>query len=271
MIKTIAAPANLSEHAFAETPFLTATQALMRRWWWRYKRQPFTIVLSLIQPAIWLLLFSNLFAHTATTGAESYLSFMTAGVIVMTVFNGALGGGVNILFDKETGLLKRMMVAPIPPLAILASRFAFVLVISTVQVLLIVLSAILLGVEIATGVGGICLILLVGVLIGMGITALSIALAYFLPGHGQFFAITGFVSLPLIFTSNALAPLEQMPMWLQSIARLNPLTHAISSVRSLILDGMDWSLLLQMSGVIILFDLLMILLCVKAMHRVFDR
>lgn len=252
------------------TPYLRATMALTKRWLWRLKREPAGLATALIQPALWLILFGNLFAQGTVVTGYSYIAFMTAGVVVMTVFNGALSGGMEILFDRESGMLQRLLTAPISSSTILTSRFAFVLVLTSVQTLLILLVAASLGVHIASGTAGLVLILMVGILLGIGITALSMALAFGLQGHSQFFSIIGFLSLPLIFASNALAPLANMPSWLQWIARLNPMTYAISSVRTLILHGFDWGLLVSMGGIITAFDVLMVLVSLWAMKRALD-
>ena len=159
---------------------------------------------------------------------------------------------------------------PIPPAAIFASRFVFTLGLAAGQALIILLTALILGVRITSGLSGLLLILAAGVLLGIGITAISVALALALRGHGQFFSITGFISLPLIFTSNALAPLEMMPPWLQWLSRFNPMTYAISAVRKLILEGIDWPLLASMSGVIIVFNVAMVGTCLWAMRRALD-
>jgi len=244
--------------------------ALTKRWLWRLKREPAGLATALIQPALWLILFGNLFARGNVVTGYSYIAFMTAGVVVMTVFNGALSGGMEILFDRESGMLQRLITAPISSSTILTSRFAFVLVLTSVQTLLILLVAASLVVQIASGTAGLLLILMVGILLGIGITALSMALAFGLQGHSQFFSIIGFLSLPLIFASNALAPLANMPSWLQWIAQLNPMTYAISSVRALILQGFDWGLLVSMGGIITAFDALMVLISLWAMQRALD-
>lgn len=249
------------------TSFSRATWAMTKRWLWRMRRAKSDIILSLIQPAVWLILFGNLFADSQVVSDYSYIAFMTAGVVIMTVFNGALNGGVELLFDRETGLLQRLMAAPIPATSLLASRLIVVVCVTTTQALLILLVALAMGVRLASGGWGILLILLVGALLGVGITAVSMALAFGLANHSQFFAIIGFLSLPLIFASNALAPLEIMPTWLQKLAQLNPLTYAITSCRQLILYGFDWETLLQMGIVIGLFDVVASIACLWVLRR----
>lgn len=237
------------------TPFPKALKALTRRWFWHLKREPAGLISSLLQPALWLILFGNLFKNSDVISGYSYIAFMTAGVIVMTVFNAAISGGVEILFDRESEFLQRLIATPIPPLAIYASRFIFIIAVSTLQALIIILVAFLMGTDIAANALGLILIMLVGIILGAGIAAISMAMALALKGHGQFFSIIGFISLPLTFASNALAPMEIMPPWLQFISRLNPLTYAITTIRSLILEGVDWSLIGQMAIILLGFDL----------------
>lgn len=259
-----------SEIRSRETPFGRATLALTKRWVVRLKREKTGLFVALIQPAVWLILFGHLFSDAAVVTTHSYIAFMTAGVVIMTVFNGALNGGVELLFDKETGMLKRLVAAPIPPASILASRFLFVVALTSAQALIILLIAMLLGVGISSGIVGLGTILVVGLLLGIGITAVSMALAFGLYGHGQFFSIIEFVSLPLIFASNALVPLEKMPTWLQWIAHVNPMTYAIGSVRTLILEGFHLSVMASTAGVLLVFDVAMILLCLWTMGRALD-
>ncbi len=252
------------------TPFLPASAALAKRWFWRLKREPAGLASSLLQPAVWLILFGHLFERGTVVTEHTYIAFMTAGVIVMTVFNAALGGGVEIMFDRETHMLQRLIATPIHPAAIFASRFVFVIGLAGAQALIIILVSLFLGVRIAAGVGGLVLILATGILLGVGITALSVTLALLLRGHGEFFSVLSFVSLPLIFASNALAPLDLMPPWLRWLARLNPMTYAISNVRELILGGIEWTLLGSMGGVLIAFDVAMVGVCLAVMKHALD-
>jgi len=250
-----------------KTPFSRSTFALARRWFQRLEREPAGLAASLVQPVIWLVLFGSLFTNVVTISQYGYIAFMTAGVVVMTVFDGALSGGVELLFDRESGMLRRLVAAPISPSSIIASRMFFVLAIAGLQSLLVLLVANLLGVNIASGPAGVGLVLLTSLLLGVGILSASMALAFGLSGHAQFFSITGFISLPIIFASSALAPLSQMPPWLRAVASVNPLTYAINGVRNLILQGFDWVTLGSMLLVLIVFDLSMFAIAIWTMRR----
>lgn len=252
------------------TPFFKALGGLTQRWFWHLKREPAGLISSLLQPALWLVLFGNIFENSAVVTDYSYIAFMTSGVIVMTVFNAAIAGGVEILFDRESELLQRLIATPIPPLAIYASRFIFIIAISTLQAVIILGIAFLMGVQLAANALGLILIVLTGILLGAGIAALSMAMALGLHGHAQFFSITGFISLPLTFASNALAPLEMMPTWLQFVSRLNPLTYAINVIRSLILEGLDLALIGQMTTILLGFDLVAVLILIILSKRAID-
>ena len=127
-------------------------------------------------------------------------------------------------------------------------------------------AAALLGVRLATGLPGLLAVLAIAGLFGIGVTALSMALAFALRGHSQFFAIIGFVSLPSVFVSNALVPLSQMPPWLASLAALNPMTYAIGAVRLLVLDGFFWGPTLSTGAVLAGFDAAALAVAVVAMR-----
>src|SRR5712691_7321844 len=195
--------------------------ALTMRWVRRLSREKFSMLFTLFQPMVfWLIFFGNLFQRTANTEvvqAPSYIAFLAAGVVVMTILNNGLAGGTDLLFDKENGFLERLMSTPISRTSVVISRFLFVMSITSLQVLVI------LGVA-----------YLIGLLFGVGLTAISMALAFSVKSHGDFFSMLGFLSLPMSFLSTALVPLAAMPAWMAFLARLNPMTWAIDAVRPLI-------------------------------------
>jgi ABC-2 type transport system permease protein len=97
--------------------------------------------------------------------------------------------------------------------------------------------AVIIGAGVAAGPLGVIAILAIAGVLSMASTAVFMGLAYRVPTHGTFFAITGFVTLPLVFMSNAFVPVDAMPSWMAVVARLNPLTYAIEAMRILVLEG----------------------------------
>jgi ABC-2 type transport system permease protein len=250
--------------------FVQETWAMTRRWLQRLRREQTNVIFTIIQPLLWLFLFGNLFKNAAAIpgmAGGNYLAFMVAGVVVMTVLNSGMFGGMEVMFDKETGFLERLLVAPIHRGTLIVSRFIFVSGITTMQSLLILGLASLIGVHIAGGLGGIALILVIGMMLGIGLIAISNALAFAMKGHAAFIGIISFVTLPLIFLSSALVPRSVMPAWMAWLALLNPMTYAIEGVRSLVLTGWDWPLLLKLMAVLLLFDVVCVTLGVRVFRR----
>jgi len=234
--------------------------ALTMRWVRRLSREKFSMLFTLVQPMLfWLIFFGNLFQRAADTQVfqvENYMSFLAAGVVIMTVLNNGLSGGVDLLFDKENGFLERLMATPIHRTSIILSRYLFVITITSLQILVILAVAFLFGVTPETGLLGVAVILFIGMLFGIGLTAISLALAFSVKSHGDFFSVLGFLSLPMIFLSSALVPLTAMPGWMRAVAFLNPMTWVIEAVRPLIISG--WAAALPQVaiaiGILVVFD-----------------
>ncbi|HEY9749563.1 MAG TPA: ABC transporter permease [Allocoleopsis sp.] len=224
--------------------FVQETLALTRRLFIQLQRRPSTLIAGIIQPLMWLVLFGALFQNVPQGlfgDSQSYGQFLGAGIIVFTAFGGALNAGLPVMFDREFGFLNRLLVAP------LASRFSivvasaiFITTLSLIQTAVIVSAIAFLGAGLPNvlGLGVVTLIVFALVL---GVTGLSLGLAFALPGHVELIAVIFVTNLPLLFASTALAPLSFMPRWLQVVATLNPLSYAIEPIRYLYLHN-DWAL-----------------------------
>jgi len=231
--------------------------ALTLRWWWHLKRQPYTLTFGLFQPLIWFLLFGQLFKNAVRAPGVpegQYLSFITAGVLVLTTTLNGLMGGMELIFDRETRILHRILVAPIGRSSFLWSRFIYVMGLSLAQALLVLGVAGVFGVRVKTGVTGLAVLTgLVG-LLAAGLTTLSLGLAFTLKHHSDFFTIVGMLNLPVMFLSSALMPLESMPAWMAAMAQVNPMTFAIEAARTLMLRGWEWRQLAVSAAGLLVFD-----------------
>jgi ABC-2 type transport system permease protein len=161
------------------------------------------------------------------------------------------------------------MSTPISRTSVVISRFLFVMTITSGQVLVILGVAYLFGVHPVTGFGGVAVIILIGLLFGVGLIAISMALAFSVKSHGDFFSMLGFLSLPMIFLSSALVPLSAMPGWMAVLARLNPMTWAIDAVRPLILSG--WAAALPKIGIVVVVMIAFDSICLWGAARAFRR
>jgi ABC-2 type transport system permease protein len=215
-------------------------RALLRRWHLLFIREPVHLVLALLQPAFWLVFFggaTNRIVDHRAVGTADYVTFILPGVIVFTIIGTAISGAVPLLWDKETGYFAMLMSMPLARSSVLLSRLVFQALVSTVQAVLILVAARVIGVRPHGQLVGLALVPLAAALLAAALTSLFLVLAYACPGHNTFFAVTGFVTLPLLLTSNAFVPLSAMPGWMAVVAHLNPVTYTIGSIRALLLDG----------------------------------
>ncbi len=222
--------------------FLQEVSALTKRLFLQLIRRPSTLVAGILQPLIWLILFGALFTNAPIDflpGGIDYGRFLGAGIIVFTAFSGALNAGLPVMFDREFGFLNRLLVAPLHSrTSILLSSVIYIATISILQ------SVAIMGVACFLGYGlpsllGIVLILVTLLILVFGVTALSLGLAFVLPGHIELIAVIFVTNLPLLFASTALVPISFMPLWLSWLATLNPLTFAIEPIRSVYNGSID--------------------------------
>ena len=253
----------------ATTRFVVETWGQLVRWLHHMVRQPFHMAFSLLQPIVFLLLFGGMFSGVLgdELPGENYRSFILPGIVALTVFSNSMFGGVALLFDRETGFLQRLLAAPVTRSSILVARFLFTNLLSAIQTLIMVGAAVLLGARIATGLTGVGVLLVLGLLLGFGITMASLVLAFKLRGHADYFALLSVITLPLIFLSNAFVPLGSLPRWMQFASYLNPLTYAVKGMRGAVVTGIDPRELLIMAGALVVFDVLMLLWGSRVLRR----
>ena len=231
----------------AVSELVQETTALTKRLFLQLARRPSTLVAGVLQPLIWLILFGALFANAPDgllPGGMSYGRFLGAGVIVFTAFSGALNAGLPVMFDREFGFLNRLLVAPLRSRSsIVLASVLYITVLSLLQSLAIMITAALLGYGWPGG-AGLLLVVATLLLLVFAVTALSLGMAFALPGHIELIAVIFVANLPLLFASTALAPLSFMPSWLGWLAALNPLTFAIEPIRAAYSGSLDLSAVL---------------------------
>lgn len=228
---------------------------------WRELRKFFRaktrLLVAVIQPLIWLGLMGSMMQGLAQNpfverllGTGSYLAFMTPGVLLMTVLFGGVFAGMSIVWDRRIGYLEKLLAAPISRAAIPLGKMLAAAVQGGFQGLTILLIAHGLGVRFATGFLGAAFALLVAMAFSLILSGFSLALASRLKSQETLVAVVNFFTLPLMFTSNALFPREAMPSWLAAVAQLNPVTHAVTPIRQVLLFGWDWQAIGMSLGVI---------------------
>ncbi len=247
MTISTSAVSSLASEKSSFSDLMQETFALTRRLFLQLARRPSTLVAGILQPLIWLVLFGALFSNAPEgllPGGMSYGRFLGAGVIVFTAFSGALNAGLPVMFDREFGFLNRLLVAPLCSRnSIVFASVIYITTISLLQSLAIMGTASLLGYG-WPGPAGLILVCFTLLLLVFAVTALSLGLAFALPGHIELIAVIFVANLPLLFASTALAPLSFMPSWLAWLAAINPLTFAIEPIRAAYAGPLDLDIVL---------------------------
>jgi ABC-2 type transport system permease protein len=207
-------------------------------------RMPVFIFMSLFQPILWLVLFTQIFKSLggSIAGADvSYLQFFAPGVIVMTVLFGSAFSGMGMLMDIDSGVLAKMLATPVNRLSIMTGRVIATVIVGIVQALIVFIVAAIMGVHVKTGFPGMLFILLLAALLGMGFAAFSNGLALLLKRQETVMAVVNLFTMPLMFLSSMMMPSQFLPHWLDVARHYNPVDYAIVGVRGLVLTGYVWS------------------------------
>ncbi len=230
--------------AVAHSDLISETWELYKRSLLKLIRRPVILYFSLIQPAIWLLLFGQMFNKMvslpgagASFGTNNYMAFFTPGVIMMTMLFGAGQTGLGLIQDMDSGFLDKLLTTPINRFSILLGKMGGDLTRMVFQTLLILVMAAMAGVRFQTGLFGVFFIVTIAGLFGMALAGINTMIALQTRNTEATFLIGNFVNLPLMFTSDAMMPKAFLPVWMQSIAKINPITYGIDGMRGLITTG----------------------------------
>lgn len=217
-------------------------------------RMPIWTLFGLIQPLLWLLIFGELFKNLANLPGfptKSYLAFLTPGILIMTVLFGSSWSGVSLLREMTYGILEKTLVSPVSRTSIVLSRVLHTAITVLIQVILLLAVAAMLGGGLPVGVGAL-LTFFVVILLAVGFSSLSNGLALLIKREEPLVVVGNMLTLPLLFFSPALVPLEFMPEWMRWVSRLNPATHAVEAIRMSYLQGFAETVWIPMA-VLLLF------------------
>ncbi|WP_324718025.1 ABC transporter permease [Carboxydochorda subterranea] len=233
-------------------------------------RTPVWLFMSLFQPLLWLLLFGRLFEPMVRVpgfGARSYVEFLLPGVMGMTAMFAAGWSGLGLVYDMQRGTLERLLVTPAARASLMMGRIAWWAAVAVVQCLLVLGVAHLMGVRVVTGAPGILGITGILGMFGVALGAFSHALAATTGEQTAVVSTLQFCSVPAMFLSSTLMPLNLAPGWVRQVAAANPLHWAVEGVRILLLDGWQWAVVGRDVGLLALFAGLMVAWAVSSLRR----
>jgi ABC-2 type transport system permease protein len=171
------------------------------------------------------------------TAPFSYLQFLTPGVLTQSVMFVAIFYGIMLVWERDLGLLNKLLSTPAPRSAIVLGKALSAGVRSIFQAIVIFALALIIGVPLDLNPLNLIGVVVVIVLAGMCFSCLSMCLAPIFKTREKMMGIGQAITMPLFFTSNAIYPIDVMPPWLRVIATFNPLSYLTDAMRSLLLTG----------------------------------
>jgi len=189
-----------------------------------------------VQPLLWLLVFGQVFGRLRAipTGGVPYLAYLTPGILAQSALFVAIFFGIQIIWDRDAGILTKVMVTPTPRAAIVAAKAFAAGIRGLSPVVVVIPVALLLGVGLTANPVKIVLAA-VAIMLGAGFFAcLSMAIAGLAGTRDRLMGFGQVITMPLFFASNALYPIDVMPTWLQVVSRINPLSYLVDALRGLL-------------------------------------
>jgi ABC-2 type transport system permease protein len=202
-------------------------------------RDPTELLTRAIQPALWLLVFGQVFAKLKAipTGQLDYLSFMAPGILAQSVLFIAIFYGISVIWERDLGILQKLLVSPAPRTALVLGKALSAGVRGLAQGIIIYILALLLRIHLnfridhVLGVAGF-------IILGSALfSTFSLAVACLVKTRERFMGIGQVLTMPLFFASNAIYPIANMPGWVRVIAKANPLSYQVDALRTLMVQG----------------------------------
>ncbi len=221
-----------------------------------FARQPAYLIISLIQPVIWLFLFGSLFRKVVELpgfGAPSYLDYLVPGVVIMSALSSSMWSGMTVLEEIDRGIMDRFLVLPLHRSAIINASAVMASLTVAVQSLIIVGLGWAAGAHYPGGLTGVVLLVAASVLVAVVFSALSNTVGMLARQRETIIGINTFLLLPLTFLSTAFMAKALMPHWMQIVANCNPVNWALEAGRAAMSTSPDWPrVALQGGGLVLL-------------------
>jgi ABC-2 type transport system permease protein len=199
----------------------------------RYTRNRTRIVSGLIQPVLFLFVLGyGMSSLVGTTGGFNFRQFVFPGVVAMSVVMTAMFSAISIVWDREFGFLREMLVAPVSRTALVLGKTAGGASVAAVQGTIMLVLAPLVGVHLTP----LLVVEVIGLelLMAVAMTAFGVFVASRIQRMEAFQVVMQMLLMPMLFLSGALFPLTGLPKWLMVITRINPLTYAVAPLRQVV-------------------------------------
>jgi len=195
-----------------------------------------------VQPALWLLIFGEVLnsVKVLAPAGYSYIQYIAPGVLAQSVLFVAIFYGITIVWERDVGLLTKLLSTPSPRSSIVVGKAMASAVRGVFQAAVIFILSLLLGVQLRLDLPDVLGVFGIVIMLSICFSSFSMVLASFLKTRDRMMGIGQVLTMPLFFASSAIYPISLMPTWLKYIAYVNPLSYVVDALRSLLLTG-DYS------------------------------
>lgn len=234
----------------------------------RLLREKSRLISSVVTPILWLVIFgTGLGMSVGAQAGYNYQAFLFPGIIGQTLLFTAMFMGISVIWDKQFGFMKEILVAPVSRLSIFIGKMLGVGTNSMLQGIIVFALGFFIGIPITLTMTLEVIPLMI--LVTIGLVCIGLIIASVLDSPENFGVIMTFVNMPMFFLSGALFPVATLPGWLKWALYLNPLTYGVDALRAVTM-GSAWRTILpfwQTIVVIILFDVVMVIVGSYAFTR----
>lgn len=233
---------------------VNAVYVLIARDFKKFIRERSRLISTLARPLIWLFLVGNGMSKFVSPDiGVSYMQFIFPGILGMTILFSSIFSSISIIWDKEFGLMKEILVAPVSRFSIVIGKALSGTIISSIQATVILMLFPFLGIKL--GLLSIPFTIAIAFLLAFCISSLGIIIATFYDSMESFSAIMNFIVMPMFFLSGAMYPVKNLPDILKWISKINPLTFGIDALKHSILKDsaiFDFTLFVDLSVLTVL-------------------
>jgi len=198
----------------------------------RYWRDKGRIVSSLVQPLLFLVIFGGGFGFVKI-GNINYQSFLFPGIVAMSLITISIASGISVIWDREFGFLKEILVAPVSRISIFIGKALGGCTTALIQGIIVLSLSFLIGVSIS--IHSLLMAIPLMLIISLGIVSIGLIIASLIETFENFGIIMNFLVFPLIFLSGAFFPLAEAPQWLKIVSYADPVTYGVESLRQILI------------------------------------
>ncbi|HYB03747.1 MAG TPA: ABC transporter permease [Nitrososphaerales archaeon] len=224
----------------------------LKKWY----TNPYQLIISLVQPVIWMGLFGKALNFTSFItsaappgvntsailksffGTTSYFSYLVCGMLIFIVLFSSTFAGMSVVWDRRFGFMNKALTTPVSRGTVVMAKILQSVGRSIIQAVAVLLIGIALGMETSNltvlGIAGTFVVIF---MVAMGLSGLFVMLSLRSTNWQTQMAIINLLNLPLLFASNALFPVKIMPTWLQDVVKVNPVSYAIDAIRQLLIGA----------------------------------